>query len=432
MAATIETGAIMIRKFAAPFAAVMAAALVSCATPPAGEPPPAAEVTSQDVPEPFWDFSPESNYTINYADVEAVLNAMVVDVGRSTREKLPPMRASTGTRLQAKVRRSTASEGNRFHFEVFENNEEYKQILRNVRRNLEQIPGQVPLEEFSREEQLAYWLNLYNITVLDEIVQRYPESKLKQEIVGRNSFFSEKILEVAGVPLSLNDIQYTILRWNYDNNPLVIYGLYQGIIGGPNLRRWPYTGESVYDDLRDNAEEFINSNRGTFSRGGNVFHVSSFYARNRGYFGNSETELRAHLIQYIEGTQRQQLQEAEQLVADIDDWSVTDLDGGEQQVSQSFARNAAGILGATQSQQAGSVPGTTVSTNFTMDGVSALAENPDFSRVRRNAIARMPTTEDLDKAAASPVDKPADEAEADQVPANPDGSQPESEAEDRG
>jgi hypothetical protein len=36
--------------------------------------------------------------------------------------------------------------------------------------------------------------------------------------------------------MSLDDIQFTILRQNYDNDPLIIYGLYQGNIGGPNIR----------------------------------------------------------------------------------------------------------------------------------------------------------------------------------------------------
>lgn len=417
----------------APFtAAAFAALLLGCANPPPAPLPPTGEIASAEMPEPFWDFDPNSSYTINYNDVDAILRTMVLDVGRSERKKRPPIQANTGTRLQARTRRPTAGEGNRFHFEEFEENEEYKQMLGNVRRNLEQIPSQVPLEQFSREEQLAYWLNLYNITVLEQLVRIYPERKLKKQIVGRNSFFSEKTLNVAGVPLSLNDIQYTILRWNYDDNPLVIYGLYQGIIGGPDIRRWPYTGKNVYTDLRDNAEDFINSNRGTYMKGGNTFHVSSFYARNRAYFPNFESDLRAHLASFIEGPQRQQLKEAETLVADIDDWTIADVDDGGQQISRSFASNAAGILGATQSQQAGSESGGMISTSFTIDGVAALTENPDFSRVRRGAIARMPTTEVVDKAAASPVDKPADEAQADRVPANPDGSQPESEAEDQG
>jgi hypothetical protein len=238
----------------------------SCAVPPPATPAvdsPPGEVTSSDVPEPFWDFDPASEFTINYADVDAILGAMVVNTGRSSREKLQPAPAQTGTRLKAKIRRTTASEGNRFHFEAFKANEQYQQMLREVRQELEDIPDQIALEYFTRDEQLAYWLNLYNIALLDQLVTIYPERNLEQELIGRNSILDRKILNVADIPLSLNDIQHTILRWNYDNNPLELYGLYQGVVGGPNIRPQAYTGERVNRDLTDNAKEFINSNRGT-------------------------------------------------------------------------------------------------------------------------------------------------------------------------
>lgn len=402
----------MIKKSASFTAAAFAALLLGCASPPPAPLPPPGEITSADVPEPFWDFDPNSGYAINYGDVDAVLRTMVLDVGRSERDKLPPMRASTGTRLRSKARRTTSNEGNRFHFESFKDNEEYKQTLRNVRQNLEQIPDEIPLRQFSREEQLAYWLNLYNITVLDQIVQIYPERNLKKETRSRDSFFNEKVLNVEGVPLSLNDIQHTILRWNYDENPLVIYGLYQGIIGGPNIRGWAYRGDTVYKDLIDNAEEFINSNRGTYSRGDDVFHVSSFYARNRGYFDSFETDLKAHLMRYIEGAQRQQLQEAERLVADIDDWSITDLSGGEQRVAGSVPNNAAAMLGAAGSQQTGrseqAVEGaggntitvtttSSVSTSFTARPFTEIASNPSFSRFKKGEGPQLPRIESRDR-----------------------------------
>jgi hypothetical protein len=55
----------------------------------------------------------------------------------------------------------------------------------------------------------------------------------------------KKLLTVDGVALSLNDIQFNILKHNYANNPLIIYGLYQGVIGGPNIRKSAYTGATV-------------------------------------------------------------------------------------------------------------------------------------------------------------------------------------------
>ena len=88
---------------------------------------------------------------------------------------------------------------------------------------------------------------------LDEVVKEYPRQNLKRLFRGKNSMFEKKLLTVAGVPLSLNDIQFTILKQNYDSNPLVIYGLYQGIIGGPNIRKTAYTGANVWRALENNA-----------------------------------------------------------------------------------------------------------------------------------------------------------------------------------
>lgn len=311
------------------------------------------------VPAPFQGHDPDSAFSINYGDVDAILTTMVVDVGRSTREVSAPNRAKTGTRMKAKVSRTTSKEGNRFYFEEFEDNEEYQQALHNIRTALEAIPGRMPLESFSRREQLAYWLNLYNITLLDELVQIYPERDVKREIIGRKSILDEKILNVAGVPLSLNDIQYTVLAENYDNDPLIMYGLFQGAIGGPNIRKRAYTGENVRRYLQDNAEEFVNSNRGTYSRNRD-FEVSTLYERNSRYFPNFDQDLKQHLLQYIEGPERTDLQAADELDPDIDDWNIADVYGSYQEIGGSFADSSAALMDAVISTQPDGEGGTIV------------------------------------------------------------------------
>ena len=209
----------------------------------------------------------------------------------------------------------------------------------------------MPLENFSREEQLAYWLNLYNVTVLNEIIAVYPKRSLKRLFRGRNSIFSKKLLTVAGVSLSLDDIQFIILKQNYDNNPLIMYGLYRGIVGGPNIRTSAYTGDDVYRALEENADEFINSNRGTFSRDGNAFRVSSMYDRNRTYFPEFDLDLSKHLLQFLEGKERAALQAVSTLEPDIDDWTVTDLGGTRQLVGRSLAHNNAALMDSYKSNR---------------------------------------------------------------------------------
>ena len=334
-----------------------------------------ASATDSPVPEPFQRFDDTSKYTISYADLTNLLKIAVVNVGRSTREKAAPSRAATGTRMTSKVKRTTANEGNRFYYETFDNNEEAQQILIDIQKSLEQLPAEVPLEYFSRDEQLAYWLNLYNVTLLNEIIKVYPQRNLKKLLVGKKSVLSKKILNVAEVPLSLNDFQYTILKINYDNDPLVIYGLYQGIIGGPNIRRTAYTGSDVRRALKNNANEFVNSNRGTYSRNEKVFRVSSLYDRNRVFFPDFNTDLSNHLLTYVEEPERSELRSASVLKPDINDWTVTDLGGTNRDLGAVFADNNAALLDSVKSTNTvdGTVMGASVGA-----GSSSMAANGRF------------------------------------------------------
>jgi hypothetical protein len=274
---------------------------------------------------------------------------VVVDVAISSRAIAPPAKEITGTRMKVKVNKLTANEGNRFFYETFQDNDAGKQYLLEFQKNLEMLPSRTPLSKFSRDQQLAYWLNLYNITVVNQIVAVYPKRSLKNMIQGRDSIFSEKLLTVAGIPLSLDDIQFTILKQNYDNDPLIIYGLYQGIIGGPDIRQLAYNGDDVYRALEDNAFEFINSNRGTFIRDEETFRVSSLYDRNNEYFPEFRSDLSQHLLTFLEGDERAALQVASKLKTDINDWTVTDLGGTRQEIGGSLAHNNAALMDSFRS-----------------------------------------------------------------------------------
>ena len=335
---------------------------------------PVAAADESTVPEPFRGFDPASKYSISYADLSAILKKVVVDVGRSTREKAEPTHAKTGTRMKANVKRATVNEGNRFSYEAFVGEPESQQLLLDLQKNLEGVPAEAPLQYFNRDEQLAYWLNLYNITVINEIMKVYPERKLKKLLTGKKSILKKKLLNVAGVPLSLDDIQYTILKQNYDNNPLVMYGLYQGIIGGPNIRKSAYTASNVWRNLESNAAEFINSNRGTYAKSPTVFGASSLYERNRGFFPDFQAGLREHLLVYLQGSERQDLLDARTIKPNISDWTVTDLYGSYPQIGGSFAENNAALLGAV------------VATTQASDGINSV--NTGFSNVSGRMISK--------------------------------------------
>ena len=92
--------------------------------------------------------------------------------------------------------------------------------------------------------------------------------------------------------------------------------------------------------------EFINSNRGTESKNKRTFRVSSLYERNELFFTNFEPDLTAHLLTYLEGDERAELQAATKIKTDIDDWTVTDLFGSSRNLAGSLASSNAALVGA--------------------------------------------------------------------------------------
>jgi len=333
------------------------------------------------VPDPFQGFNPASPLGISYADLDVLLKTMVVDVGRSNRDKADPTQAKVGTRMKMSVNRSTISEGNRFYFEEFKGNEDNQKMLLSMRSSLEQIPSEVPLEYLSRSEQLAYWLNLYNVTLLSEIVKVYPQRSLKKLLTGKDSILAQKLLTVAGIPLSLNDIQYTILKQNYANDPLIMYGLYQGIIGGPNIRKSAYTGVNVSRLLEQNAVEFVNSNRGTYAESDDVFRVSSLYGRNAAYFGDFDAEVTDHLLKYIEGDERARLLANPRIKPNIEDWTVTDVYGTYRDIGASSSTSSAALLDAVQNVFGGGEGGNVATSgNLSAAASQVQAKSPVLDR----------------------------------------------------
>jgi len=284
-------------------------------------------IAENDIPLEFKEASPDSNLKINFDLVNLLLDASVLEMGASKRARGEDEQANTGTRLKQSVNRRTDNEGNKFSYEFFKDNKQRKKLIA-VKSYLENLPLDTPLNLYNKREQLAYWLNLYNVSLINEIVKEYPKRVLKSFLTGKSSIFDQRILNVAGVNLSLNDIQHKILKEQYNSNALILYGLYQGIIGGPDIRKEAFTGKNVYELLEDNAINFVNSNRGTsVNRKLNEVRTSYFYLQNSRYFPNFNNDLKRHLLLYANDDITGEIMLAKELKPNITNWKVTDLYG---------------------------------------------------------------------------------------------------------
>lgn len=271
--------------------------------------------------------TPNSQYYIDYSDLDAILKGSVLDMGPSTHK--PPNEKFvkiTGTRLQIGNTKVTHQEGNRVMIHAFRKPE--LTYLRRMRDDLLSIPSGLPLAALSRNEQLAYWFNLYISIVLTEISEQYPITYLQPLFDKGNpdAFVNLRQFTLGETMVSLADIeQHVMSNWT---DPVVIYGFYMGAVGTPNIRTSVYSGDRVYDQLHENAVDFVNSMRGTQIWNPAELRVSNYYQRMAQMFPSFETSLLAHIQKYAKPRFRQRMITIRNISAEIEDWHIADLYNG--------------------------------------------------------------------------------------------------------
>ncbi|SOU40845.1 DUF547 domain-containing protein [Pseudoalteromonas carrageenovora] len=295
----------------------------------------------------FSGYSPKSKLLINFEPVNILLESNVLDMGPSRRINAKLDKPPIGTKLRNVFPRATHNESNRFTYELIKSPKQ-KSLVNDVKKYLESLPDKKSLNLYSRQEQLAYWLNLYNITLINEIVKRYPIVGLEKILTGPDSLLDKKLVNIGSLQLSLSDIQYGILDKNYSKEPLIIYGLYQGYIGSPNINKKAFSGKNVYKLLKNNATDFVNSNRGTNIDSLNSLEVSSYYARNADYFPNFSNDLKLHLLQFADETTQEIINKSDKIEPIINNWAIADLFGSKRVFGGAMSTNSAASIGMSR------------------------------------------------------------------------------------
>lgn len=109
----------------------------------------------------------------------------------------------------------------------------------------------------NRDEQLAYWINLYNAQTI-QVVLDHPR---KKSILSMGPFFSlgpwdESYLTIENKPVTLNDIEHRILRPIWQDHRLH-YVLNCASIGCPNLSQTAYRATSIAQQMADAQIAFL-------------------------------------------------------------------------------------------------------------------------------------------------------------------------------
>jgi hypothetical protein len=186
--------------------------------------------------------------------------------------------------------------------------------------------AEVPISRFARDEQLAYWLNLYNALTVKVVLDHYPVASIRDIKISPGFLavgpWGKKLIEVEGEEISLNDIEHRIIRpiWR---DPRTHYALNCASIGCPSLATTAYTRDMLEERLAKAAIAFVNSSRALRVVDGHVT-ASRIYDWFHADFGGSDAAVLDHILEYLEPGRREAIQSIGKIHDVAYDWRLND------------------------------------------------------------------------------------------------------------
>ena len=186
------------------------------------------------------------------------------------------------------------------------------------------------LEPMSRDDRLAFWINVYNAYTI-ELINKHGERGSIRNInmflglVKGKGPWNEEIVRAAGRTLTLDDVEHKIIRVDF-KEPRIHAALVCAARSCPPLRSEAYLGSSLDAQLHDQTRTFLRD-RQTENRldlGKGVVHLSPIFDWYRDDFGKTDAAILKFVAQYFDGAEERSAFGASRLRIEFTDydWSL--------------------------------------------------------------------------------------------------------------
>lgn len=181
----------------------------------------------------------------------------------------------------------------------------------------------IKISQYSRDEQFAYWVNLYNAATVQVIVDNYPLQSIRDIGLLGQGPWKDKLLRVEGRKLSLDDVEHGILRpiWK---DVRIHYAVNCASIGCPNLALKAYRANTLEPMLEDAARAYINHPRG-FTKVKGKLVASNIFEWYQSDWGK-DADVLTHARKYAIGDVAAMLSSAKTIDGYDYDWTLNDIE----------------------------------------------------------------------------------------------------------
>lgn len=191
--------------------------------------------------------------------------------------------------------------------------------------------GRVNVAALTPKQQLAYWINVYNVNTVATIVENYPTESIRDlstdPIIRLNVFKKERV-PVGGAKLSLNDVENDRIREGF-KDPRIHFAINCAAKSCPAIRMEAFTGEKLDAQLDEQARAFLNGPHGArFRRDGDTLVITTtkiidWFSDDFEKWGGGKT---AFIRRYVPADKQRMIDQAKEIELEFDDydWKLND------------------------------------------------------------------------------------------------------------
>lgn len=122
--------------------------------------------------------------------------------------------------------------------------------------------SKVDVSSLDENEQLAFWMNLYNVSTVKLITDNYPVGSIRDlstDPIIRLNVFGKEFIPLGNRTVSLNWIENEKIREGF-RDPRIHFAINCAARSCPPMRQEAFTGDKVQEQLSDQATRFLNQN----------------------------------------------------------------------------------------------------------------------------------------------------------------------------
>ncbi|HEX8330615.1 MAG TPA: DUF547 domain-containing protein [Hymenobacter sp.] len=147
------------------------------------------------------------------------------------------------------------------------------------------VSNTLPNEQWSKNDQLAYWLNAYNAFTIQRVLRGYPVKSIRQlggDKTLVNTVWDQRFIRLGNdkEKYCLNDLEQRLIRRKFNGEYRVHFALVCAAVSCPKLRNEAYVGSRLSQQLEDQSRDFVNDpakNKLTPANAPQVSEIFNFY-----------------------------------------------------------------------------------------------------------------------------------------------------------